>query len=136
GSDSMTSRSGVRPRVLAPALPRTARADRARFVPVPTVDAEYARALMERGGVAPIDLRSEDDFRAGRLPGARSLPLSMLTSRMEELPRAGVIILYGDGPIERLFGAYHFIRARRAGEMYVLEGGLEGWRQLGYQLER
>jgi rhodanese-related sulfurtransferase len=70
------------------------------------------------------------------LPGARSLPLSALTSRLDELPRAGVIILYGEGPIERLFGAYHFIRARRAGEMYVLEGGLEGWRQLGYQLER
>ena len=43
-------------------------------------------------------------------------------------PRSGVI--------ERLFGAYHFIRARRAGEIYVLEGGLEGWRRLGYQLER
>ena len=119
---------------LAPAMP--ARADHARFGPVLTVDAEYARALMERGGVAAIDLRSEDDFRAGRLPGARSLPLSALTSRLDELPRAGVIILYGEGPIERLFGAYHFIRARRAGEMYVLEGGLEGWRQLGYQLER
>ena len=52
------------------------------------------------------------------------------------MPRGGLIILYGDGPIERLFGAYHFIRARRAGEIYVLEGGLEGWRRLGYQLER
>ena len=101
-----------------------------------TIDPEYARALMERGGVAPIDLRSEDDFRAGRLPGAHSLPLSMLTSRLDELPPAGVIILYADGPIQRLFGAYHFIRARRADEMYVLEGGLEGWRRVGYPVER
>ena len=127
---------GVALLVVALALALPARADHARFGPVLTVDAENARALMERGGVAPIDLRSEDDFRAGRLPGARSLPLSTLTSRLDKLPRAGVIILYGDGPIERLFGAYHFIRARRAGEMYVLEGGLEGWRQLGYRLER
>ena len=128
--------AGVALLVVALALALPARADHARFGPVLTVDAEYARTLMERGGVAPIDLRSEDDFRAGRLPGARSLPLSTLTSRLEELPRGGLIILYGDGPIERLFGAYHFIRARRAGEIYVLEGGLEGWRQLGYQLER
>jgi len=127
---------GVALLVVALALASPARADHARFGPVLTVDAEYARALMERGGVAPIDLRSEDDFRAGRLPGARSLPLSALTSRVDELPRAGIIILYGEGPIERLFGAYHYIRARRAGELYVLEGGLESWRQLGYQLER
>ena len=128
--------AGVALLVVALALALPARADHARFGPVLTVDAEYARALMEHGGVAPIDLRSEDDYRKGRLPGARSLPLSMLTSRLEDLPRAGLIILYGDGPIERLFGAYHFIRARRAGEIYVLEGGLEGWRRLGYQLER
>src|SRR6202008_56829 len=111
--------------VVALALAVPARADHARFGPVLTIDAEYARALMERGGVAPIDLRSEDDFRAGRLPGARSLPLSALTARVEERPRAGIIILYGEGPIERLFGAYHYIRARRAGELYMLEGGLE-----------
>jgi rhodanese-related sulfurtransferase len=127
---------GVALLVVALALAVPARADHARFGPVLTIDAEYARALMERGGVAPIDLRSEDDFRAGRLPGARSLPLSALTSRVDELPRAGIIILYGEGPIERLFGAYHYIRARRAGELYMLEGGLESWRQLGYQLER
>jgi rhodanese-related sulfurtransferase len=127
---------GVALLVVALALAVPARADHARFGPVLTIDAEYARALMERGGVAPIDLRSEDDFRAGRLPGARSLPLSALTSRLDELPRAGIIILYGEGPIERLFGAYHYIRARRAGELYMLEGGLESWRQLGYQLER
>jgi rhodanese-related sulfurtransferase len=127
---------GVALLVVALALAVPARADHARFGPVLTIDAEYARALMERGGVAPIDLRSEDDFRAGRLPGARSLPLSALTSRVDELPRAGIIILYGEGPIERLFGAYHYIRARRAGELYMLEGGLESWRQLGYELER
>ena len=127
---------GVALLVVALALAVPARADHARFGPVLTIDAEYARALMERGGVAPIDLRSEDEFRAGRLPGARSLPLSALTSRVDELPRAGIIILYGEGPIERLFGAYHYIRARRAGELYMLEGGLESWRQLGYQLER
>jgi rhodanese-related sulfurtransferase len=127
---------GVALLVVALALAVPARADHARFGPVLTIDAEYARALMERGGVAPIDLRSEDDFRAGRLPGARSLPLSALTSRVDDLPRAGIIILYGEGPIERLFGAYHYIRARRAGELYMLEGGLESWRQLGYQLER
>jgi rhodanese-related sulfurtransferase len=119
---------------LALAVP--ARADHARFGPVLILDPENARALLERGDVAPIDLRPESDFQTGRLPGARSLPLSALVSRQEELPPAGVILLYGDGPNERLFGAYHFIRARRAGAIYLLGGGLDGWRRLGYPLER
>ena len=113
-----------------------ARANHARFAPVLTIDPESARELMERGGVAPIDLRVETEFRAGRLPGARSLPLSTLAARLDELPRAGVIVLYGDGPAERVLGAYHLIRSRRAGDVYVLEGGLEAWRRLGYRLER
>ena len=49
---------GVALLVVALALALPARADHARFGPVLTVDAEYARTLMERGGVAPIDLRS------------------------------------------------------------------------------
>ena len=131
-------RSLVAPALIAGALALAApaRADHARFGPVLTIDHESARALMERGGVAPIDLRSEDDFRAGRLPGARSLPLSTLASRLDEVPGGGVIVLYGDGPIERVLGAYHLIRARRAADVYVLEGGLEGWRRLGYRVER
>lgn len=111
-----------------------ARADHARYAPVFTIDAEDARARMARGGVAPVDLRPEADFRNGRLPGA--LPLATLVSRVDEVAPAGVIVLCGDGPNERLFGAYHFIRARRVGDVYVLDGGVDGWRRLGYPLER
>jgi rhodanese-related sulfurtransferase len=113
-----------------------ARADHARFGPVLTIDPESARELIERGGVAPVDLRSEAEFRAGRLPGARSLPLATLAARLDDLPRGGVLVLYGEGPAERVLGAYHLIRTRRAGDVYVLEGGLEAWRRLGYRIER
>ncbi|HEY3101882.1 MAG TPA: rhodanese-like domain-containing protein [Methylomirabilota bacterium] len=106
-----------------------------RFGPVFTIDPEHAAALIARGGVAPIDLRPESEFQTGRLPGARSLPLATLASRTEELPPDGVILLYGDGPNERLFRAYHFVRARRAGAVYLLDGGIDGWRRVGYPLE-
>jgi rhodanese-related sulfurtransferase len=118
------------------ALASPASSDHARFGPVLTIDPASARALMERGGVAPIDLRPEADFRASRLPGAQSWPLATLASRLAELPRADVLIVYGEGPIERVLGAYHLIRPRSAGDVYVLEGGLDGWRRAGYPLER
>jgi rhodanese-related sulfurtransferase len=122
--------------VAALALAAPARADHARYGPVLTIDAESARTLLERGGVATIDLRSERDFRAGRLPGAHSLPLPTLASHLEALPAADVLILYGDGPADRVLAAYHVIRPRRAGAVYVLEGGFDAWRRMGYPLER
>ena len=119
---------------LAAASP--ARGDHTRFGPVLTIDPASARMLLERGGVAPIDLRPEAEFRAGRLPGAQSWPLATLDAHLAELPRGGVIILSGDGAIERVLRAYHLIRPRTTGDVYVLEGGLEGWRRAGYALER
>ena len=108
----------------------------ARFGTVLTIDPASAHTLLERAGVAPIDLRAEPEFRAGRVPGARSWPLPTITSHLPELPAAGVIILYGDGPIESVLGAYHLIRPRTAAQVYVLEGGLDGRRRAGYRLER
>jgi rhodanese-related sulfurtransferase len=127
--------AGVAMLCAALVLASAARADH-RYGPIFTIDPENARALIERGGVAPIDLRPEGEFETGRLPGARSVPLATLASRVDELPPAGVILIYGDEPNERLFRAYHFIRARRAGAVYLLDGGLDGWRRLGYPLER
>jgi len=120
--------------VAALVLVSPARADH-RYGPVFTIDPEHAAALIARGGVAPIDLRPESEFQAGRLPGAHSLPLATLASRSDELPSDSVILLYGDGPNERLFRAYHFVRARRAGAVYLLDGGIDGWRRVGNPLE-
>jgi len=117
-------------------LASAARADHARYGTVLTIDPASARMLLDRGGVAPIDLRAESDFRAGRIPGARSWPLDSLDAHLAEVPKSDVIILYGDGPIERVLRAYHLIRLRAAADVYVLEGGLESWRRAGYTLER
>ena len=131
----MTCLAGIALLIGALALASPAQADHARFGPVLMIDPESARALLARGGVAAVDLRADVDFRAGRLPGARSLPLGTLSARLEEVPDA-VVILYGDGPIEPVLGAYHLIRPRRHRAMFVLEGGFDAWQRLGYQLER
>jgi rhodanese-related sulfurtransferase len=131
----MTWLAGIALLIGALSLASSAHADHARFGPVLTIDPESARALLARGGVAALDLRPAADFRAGRLPGARSLPLGTLASRLDEVPD-DVVILYSDGPIEPVLGAYHLIRPRRHRAMYVLEGGFDAWRQLGYQTER
>jgi rhodanese-related sulfurtransferase len=122
--------------LLALATPAPAVADHA-WAPVLTIDAESAKSLMDRGErVEPLDLRPATEWQAGRMPHARSLPLRELPDRVDEVPQAGIVVLYCGCSRDELFRAYQFLRGRRHTNVYVLEGGLEAWRQHGYGLER
>ena len=114
----------------------TATADHA-WAPVLTIDPDSAKSLIDRGEpVEPVDLRSPTEFGAGRLPRARSLPLGELRDRVDEVPRRGLVVLYCGCGRDELLRAYQFLRGRRYGNVYVLEGGIEAWQRLGYPLER
>lgn len=53
---------------------------------------------LEAGNVLVLDVRPEIEYRAGHIAGARSIPISELASRLEELPRGQEIIAYCRGP--------------------------------------
>ncbi len=62
---------------------------------------EERRELLERirrGDVALVDVRPADEYRAGHLPGARSIPLGELRSQLGTLPRDREIVAYCRGP--------------------------------------
>lgn len=50
------------------------------------------------GEVVLIDVRPRDEFEAGHLPGALSIPLEEIRERMAELPRNREIAAYCRGP--------------------------------------
>lgn len=82
-----------------------------------------------------IDVRPPEEYAAGHIPGAVSIPLGDLEARIAELPRTSEIVAYCRGPycvlapqaIEMLRRAG--LRARR------LEAGLPEWRLAGLPLE-
>lgn len=90
---------------------------------------------LQRRQVLVIDVRPTEEFAAGHIPGALSIPLGELTARLPDLPREGEIVAYCRGPycvlapqaIEILRGAG--FRARR------LEDGLPEWRLAGLPVE-
>jgi rhodanese-related sulfurtransferase len=100
------------------------------------VCAEELLAKMREGGVVVLDVRPEQEYQAGHIPGARSVPLERLEAYLEELPEDQEVVAYCRGPycvfsdeaVELLHT--HGYRARRLSE------GLPDWRAAGMPVER
>ena len=59
---------------------------------------ETLRERIRAGDVTLIDVRPTDEYLHGHLPGAVSMPLDELESRMKELSTGGEVIAYCRGP--------------------------------------
>lgn len=53
---------------------------------------------LESGRIVLLDVRPEEEYRAGHLPEAINLPLEQLETMVEELPRDREIVAYCRGP--------------------------------------
>lgn len=98
---------------------------------------EYFKRLTELNDrLVFIDLRPADEFKAGRLPGARSLPLAELGRRHSELPPAGRVVLYCDCPPRLLQAAYQLLWGQGHRNVIMMDEGFSGWARRGYPVER
>ena len=62
------------------------------------VSAPELLELSQEGSVIVIDVRPEEEYRAGHIPGARSVPISKLESYLREIPKDKEVIAYCRGP--------------------------------------
>jgi rhodanese-related sulfurtransferase len=53
---------------------------------------------LRRGDVVVVDVRPEDEFAAGHIDGARSIPIEELEQRLSELPADREVVAYCRGP--------------------------------------
>jgi ArsR family transcriptional regulator len=94
--------------------------------------------LMDRlkaGIVTVLDVRPEDEFALGHLPGAINLPLSELEKRLADLDPDREIVAYCRGPYCVLsYEAVAMLRARGF-KVRRLEDGLPEWRAAGLPVE-
>jgi rhodanese-related sulfurtransferase/DNA-binding transcriptional ArsR family regulator len=59
---------------------------------------EELLSRIRRGEVTLLDVRPSEEYRAGHLPGALSIPLPQLRSRLAEVPRDREVVAYCRGP--------------------------------------
>lgn len=92
------------------------------------------RRLMRDGDVTVLDVRPADEFQAGHIPGAVSIPVADLSRRLREIPKRREVVAYCRGrycvfsldavTLLRKRG----YRARRAHE------GVQDWRAAGLRI--
>jgi rhodanese-related sulfurtransferase len=89
-------------------------------------------SLLERaedGLVTVLDVRPPEEYHAGHLPGALSVPLDELRRRLADLPRDQEIVAYCRGPYCVLsIEAVEILRAEGFRAIRMAEG-VEGWRR-------
>jgi rhodanese-related sulfurtransferase len=103
--------------------------DRALLSPL---TAHELREALQHDQIILLDVRPVEEYHAGHLPQARSLPLADLAARLSELPRDKEIVAYCRGPY-CIFAdeAVTFLHAQGYQARRLAEGVLE-WRQSGF----
>jgi len=89
------------------------------------------RKRMRGEDVVVVDVRPKEEYAAGHIPGAISLPVAELLDRIEELPADAEVVAYCRGPYCVLAPEAVEILRRRGFRTRRLEDGFPEWRLAG-----
>jgi len=99
------------------------------------VSREELLSRVQAGEVVVLDVRPRDEYEAGHIAGARSIPLSELEQRLEEIPPDRDIVAYCRGPYCVLAAEALEILRRRGRTAFRLVDGFPEWREAGLPVE-
>lgn len=92
--------------------------------------AELLRRVKE-GAVTVLDVRPAEEYRAGHIPGAVSIPVGELKARFRELPKTRDVVAYCRGPY-CVFAVEAVELLRKKGfRAHRMEDGVLEWRRRG-----
>ncbi|QAT83376.1 Transcriptional repressor SdpR [Corallococcus coralloides] len=95
------------------------------------MEAVSGEDLLQRvraGEVTVLDVRPSEEYRAGHIPGALSIPVEELKARIKELPRNREVVAYCRGPYcVMALEAVEFLR-KKGFKAQRMEQGVVDWR--------
>lgn len=102
---------------------------------IPSLDRETLSRRMQSGDVVVIDVRPHDEYAAGHIPGAVSVPLASLEKSLGSLPKTKEIVAYCRGRYcVYALDAVAFLR-RRGYRAVRFEDSVADWREAGFSVE-
>ncbi len=98
------------------------------------VDRDALLKRVRHGGVTVLDVRPVEEYQAGHIPGAISIPLKELKRQLSELPHDQEIVAYCRGPYCVLaIQAVEMLRAKGF-DAVRLEEGIQDLRAIGFPI--
>lgn len=96
--------------------------------PVETIARSELEARLGGDGLVIVDVRPEEEFAAGHIPGSVSIPIAELGDRITDLPTDAEVVAYCRGPLCAY--AHRAVRELRAAGIPArrLEGGWPEWK--------
>lgn len=101
-----------------------------------SVDAETLAGRVRRGEVTVLDVRPAEEFRAGHIPGALSVPVPELKTALKSLPADRPVVAYCRGPYCVMAAEAVAILRKKGFEAHRLELGVGDWRARGWRVVR
>jgi rhodanese-related sulfurtransferase/DNA-binding transcriptional ArsR family regulator len=99
------------------------------------VEGDELLRRVKRGEVTVLDVRPVEEYRAGHIPGALSIPVGELRSRLKELPKHREVVAYCRGPYcVMAIEAVELLR-KKGFTAHRMEQGVVDWRARGWRVE-
>lgn len=99
----------------------------------PVLSEELIRRVRS-GEVTVLDVRPFDEYRAGHIPGAVSIPLQELKARLKELPKRREVIAYCRGPYCVMAVEAVTVLKAKGFAAHRMEVGVADWRARGWRV--
>jgi rhodanese-related sulfurtransferase len=87
------------------------------------------------GDVIALDVRPVEEYRAGHIPGAVSIPVGELKARLKELPKNRQIVAYCRGPYCVMALEAVAVLRKNGFKAVHMEHGVLEWRARGFRVE-
>lgn len=99
------------------------------------VDVATVYDLQDHPDVYLLDVREQEEYDAGHIPGINLLPMSSIQSRLDEIPKdKEVIVTCRSG--NRSAQVTEFLRNNGYDNVHNMTGGILDWQAAGYPVER
>ena len=99
------------------------------------VEADELMRRVKSGEVTVLDVRPPEEYQAGHIPGALSIPVAELKARMKELSKDREIVAYCRGPYCVMAVEAVELLRKKGFKAHRMEQGVVDWRARGWRVE-